>query len=59
VQSDALAMATGIVGFACLTYGFLESFAGFPPIEGALIWVLPAITIVQGLAQVFIRRRYQ
>lgn len=59
VQTEALAAATGIVGFACLTYGFLEGFADFPPIENALIWVLPAITMVHGVAQVFVRRRYQ
>ncbi|MEQ1707386.1 MAG: hypothetical protein ABL864_03540 [Terricaulis sp.] len=59
VQSDALATAVGIVGFAALTYGFLESFAGFPVFEGALIWVLPAIAIVHSIAAVFVRRRYQ
>jgi hypothetical protein len=59
VQTEALAAATGIVGFACLTYGFLEGFADFPPIENALIWVLPAITMVHGVAQVFVRRRYK
>ncbi len=59
VQTEALAAAVGIVGFACLTYGFLEGFADFPPIENALIWVLPAIAIVHGVAQVFVRRRYK
>jgi hypothetical protein len=59
VQSEALAAAVAIVGFAALTYGFLESFADFPRFDGALIWVLPAITIVHGLAAFFIRRRYQ
>ncbi len=59
VQSDALVIAAGVVGFAALTYGFLESFAGFPVFEGALIWVLPAIMIVHGAAAFFIRRRYQ
>lgn len=59
VQSDALVIAAGIVGFAALTYGFLESFADFPVFEGALIWVLPAIALVHGVASVFIRRRYQ
>ncbi|MEZ5994708.1 MAG: hypothetical protein R3C25_03060 [Hyphomonadaceae bacterium] len=59
VQTEALAAAVGIVGFAALTYGFLESFAGFPVFEGALIWVLPAIAVVHGVAVAVVRRRYQ
>lgn len=59
VQSDSLVIATGVVGFAALTYGFLESFADFPVFEGALIWVLPAIMFVHSVAQIFVRRRYQ
>ncbi len=59
VQSDALAAAAGIVGFAAMTYGFLENFAGFPVFEGALMFVLPAIALVHGVASVFIRRRYR
>lgn len=59
VQTDAMLAAAGIVGFASFTYGFLESFAGFPSIEGALIWVLPAMIGVWGVAQVFVARRYK
>jgi hypothetical protein len=59
VQSDALAIAAAIVGFAAMTYGFLESFAGFPVFEGALMFVLPAIALVHSVASVFIRRRYK
>lgn len=59
VQLEAMLAAAGIVGFASFTYGFLESFAGFPTIEGALIWVLPAMIGTWGIAQILVRRRYQ
>lgn len=59
VQSQALTIAAGVVGFAAMTYGFLESFASFPVFEGALVWVLPAMALVHGVAQVFVRRRYR
>lgn len=59
VQQESMLAAAGIVGFASFTYGFLESFAGFPVFEGALLWVLPAMIWVWGVAQVFVRRRYQ
>lgn len=59
VQFEAMLAAAGVVGFASFTYGFLESFAGFPTIEGALIWILPAMIGTWGIAQIFVRRRYQ
>lgn len=59
VQLESMLAAAGIVGFACLTYGFLESFAKFPTIPGALIWVLPAMIGVWGVAQGFVARRYK
>jgi len=59
IQSEAMLIAALVVGFACLTYGFLESFADFPAIPGALLWVLPAMIMVWGFAQVFVRRRYR
>lgn len=59
IQTEAMLAAAGIVGFACLTYGFLEAFAGFPAIPGALLFVFPAMIGVWGVAQVFVRKRYQ
>jgi hypothetical protein len=59
VQMESMLAAAGIVGFASFTYGFLESFAGFPTIDGALLWVFPALTFVFGIAQIFVARRYK
>jgi hypothetical protein len=59
VQSESMLIAACIVGFACMTYGFLESFAGLPTIPGALLWVFPAMIGIWGVAQIFVRRRYQ
>lgn len=59
VQMESMLAAAAIVGFVSFTYGFLESFAGFPSIDGALLWVFPAMTFVWGLAQIFVARRYK
>jgi hypothetical protein len=59
VQSESILIAAGVVGFGSLTYGFLQSFAGFPVIEDPLMWVFPALCVVWGVAQIFVRRRYQ
>lgn len=57
VQSEAITIAAGVVGFGSFAYGFLEEWAGFPHLP--LIWVLPALIGVWGIAQIFVRRRYQ
>lgn len=59
VQMESMLAAAAIVGFASFTYGFLESFAGFPSIDGALLWVFPAMCFAWGIAQVFVARRYK
>ena len=59
VELEALAVAAAVVGFASFTYGFLQSFAGLPQIEDALMWVFPALCFTWGIAQIFVRRRYQ
>ncbi len=59
VQMESMLAAAGIIGFVSFTYGFLESFAGFPTIDGALLWVFPAMTFVWGIAQIFVARRYK
>ncbi|MBY0562742.1 MAG: hypothetical protein K2P58_01050 [Hyphomonadaceae bacterium] len=59
VQMESLLIAAAVVAFGSLTYGFLQAFAGFPVIEDALIWVFPAMCVVWGFAQVFVRRRYR
>ncbi len=59
VQMESMLAASAIVGFGTFTYGFLESFAGFPSIDGALLWVFPATCFVWGIAQIFVARRYK
>lgn len=59
VQMESLVVATAVVSFASFTYGFLVSFAGFPVIEDALMWVFPATMFVWGIAQIFVARRYK
>lgn len=59
VQMESMLAAAAIVGFVSFTYGFLESFAGFPSIDGALLWVFPGMTFVWGIAQIFVARRYK
>ncbi|WP_203293683.1 hypothetical protein [Maricaulis parjimensis] len=49
ITSEALLWATGIVGFAAFGYGFLEGAVDVPTIS--LLWVMPAICGVYGLAQ--------
>lgn len=57
VISESTIVAALVVGFASFTWGFLEGAMTLPDIS--LIWVLPALIGVQGLAMPFIRRRYQ
>jgi hypothetical protein len=59
VQLESMLAAAAVIGFASFTYGFLESFAGFPAIDGALLWVFPAMCFVWGVAQIFVARRYE
>ena len=59
VELEALAVAAAVVGFASFTYGFLQSFAGLPQFDDALMWVFPALCFTWGIAQIFVRRRYQ
>lgn len=59
VEMEAMVVAAAVVGFASFSYGFLQSFAGFPQFDDALLWVFPALCFAWGVAQVFVRRRYQ
>ena len=49
IASEAMLWGTGIVGFACFGYGFLEGAVDVPEIS--LIWVFPALIMVYGVAQ--------
>ncbi len=44
-----------IVGVGSFTYGFLEG-VGFPGLQ--TIWIMPMLIGVQGIAMVFIKRKY-
>lgn len=57
MQSEAMLIALATVGFSSFAWGFLEEWAQFPHIP--LIWVLPAIIAVWGVAVAFVRLRYQ
>ncbi|PWE17099.1 hypothetical protein DDZ18_10390 [Marinicauda salina] len=57
IISEAMLVSALIVGFASFTYGFLEGALALPDIS--MIWVLPALLGVMGVAQVFVRMRYQ
>jgi hypothetical protein len=57
MQSEAITIAAGVVGFGSFAYGFLEEWAGFPHLP--LIWVLPVLIGVWGVALCVIRLRYK
>ena len=55
--SESTIISALIVGFASFTWGFLEGAMTLPTIS--LIWVLPALIAVQGLAMPVVRLRLQ
>ncbi|MEQ1810575.1 MAG: hypothetical protein ABL889_11650 [Terricaulis sp.] len=59
VELESLAVAAAVVAFGSFTLGFLQSFARFPQIDDALMWVFPALSFCWGVARMFVRRRYQ
>ena len=56
ITESSLASAI-IVGLGCFTYGFLQGAMVLPDIS--LLWVWPALIAVQGIAMIFVKRRYQ
>lgn len=57
LQTDAMMISAAVVGFGSFAYGFLEEWAGFPHLP--LIWVLPALIGIWGLAACVVRLRYK
>ena len=55
VNQEATATAAIVVGLLTFTYGFLEG-VGFPKLE--VIWVMPALIFIWGIAKTIIYRRY-
>jgi hypothetical protein len=58
IQSEAILIAAGVVGFGSFAYGFLEGANVLPSIPGALLWILPAMIAVWGVALPYVSRRY-
>lgn len=56
IQLNALAIAAGGTGLTTMTYGFLESLAGFPSISW--IWVWPILCIFWVVGGFMARRSY-
>jgi len=56
IQAEAILTSAGVVGFGSFAWGFLEGAFGLPPVS--LIWVLPALIAVWGLALPVVSRRY-
>ncbi|MGX6648183.1 hypothetical protein ACWCOP_09610 [Maricaulaceae bacterium MS644] len=57
IQSEAILIAAGIIAFSAFAWGFVESWMNVPRIS--LIWVLPAMVAVWGLALPLVSRRYR
>ena len=57
INSEAIIIATGVVGMGSFAYGFLESWAKAPHVP--LIWVMPAIIAAWGFALAIVTRRYK
>jgi hypothetical protein len=57
IQTEAVLIASAVVGFGSFAYGFLEEWAGFPHLP--LIWVFPALIGAWGLAVCVLRWRYK
>ena len=52
---EGMLVAFFVVGMGTFLYGFLEG-VGFPKLD--VIWVFPALIMVQGVAQLIVRSRY-
>jgi len=57
IQSEALLIAAGVVGFGTFAWGFVEAWMDWPRFPAIL--VLPALAAVWGLALPFVSRRYR
>ena len=57
IITESILWGAGIVAIASFTYGFLQNALPLPDIS--LIWILPALFGVPGLAQLFVQMRYK
>ncbi len=58
VVSEAVVVAAAVVGFGSFALGWVAAVAGWEMETGALLWVLPALIMVWGVAMFFVKRRY-
>lgn len=56
IMSESTLVSAGIVGIGTFTLGFLEGVITLP--SDLLIWILPAMIGIQGVAMTFVKRRY-
>jgi CHASE2 domain-containing sensor protein len=57
INAEAILIAAGVVGFGSFAWGWVELWMDLPFIP--MIWILPALIAVWGVARVFVSRRYQ
>ena len=57
IQAEAILIAAGVVGFTSFAWGFAAAWMEWP--SPSLIFILPALIGVWGLALPFVSRRYQ
>jgi len=57
IQAEAILIAAGVVGFGSFAWGWVELWMELPFIP--MIWILPTLIAVWGVARVFVARRYQ
>ncbi len=57
-QLQAISIAALTVGMASFAVGFLQA-AGLLVLQAPLIWILPAMIAIYGLAMFWVRRRYR
>jgi len=56
IINESCLVSLVLVGLASFTYGFLEGAVELPSI--GMIWVFPALIGTAGIAQIFVRLRY-
>ncbi len=56
IHNRAIALAAGVTGIGTFTYGLLQSFADFPPLN--LVWIFPILIVVWSFGLSFYGRQY-
>lgn len=56
IHAKATVLAAGLIGIGTFTYGLLQSYADFPPIN--LVWIFPILIAVWGFGLSYFGRQY-